>query len=326
YDQILEDDFAIASRGEEIDLTFFPVAPGPYVIPYPFDGDSSPLYTKQQWDVPHLLENNILCKEIFKDSDVCRKALDKTITPAELRRTKSLIPLELSNRVNILNALLVSHGMELNTRYTNLVASKARTKEKLKRKSGYLKELRFEENKELRSQNDVSSEELKSLQAQLADAKALFRRLIDELARTDAKLSDQALVVRNLQNELALERLLSSDEFHAALARVASLGIAFERGCVWVAKFEVAAQNVSNFFIGAEAEFNKALATLPSTLFPFLGKIAATAEGALSEVTHILLDKLVCLVAPVSTVPPIVSEALDQAPIDHASDDSPSVV
>ncbi|GKC81413.1 hypothetical protein Tco_1137130 [Tanacetum coccineum] len=50
YDQILEDDFATSSGGEEIDLTFFPLAPGPYVIPYPFKGDSSPLYTKQQWD------------------------------------------------------------------------------------------------------------------------------------------------------------------------------------------------------------------------------------------------------------------------------------
>ncbi|GJZ14290.1 hypothetical protein Tco_0549520 [Tanacetum coccineum] len=94
YDQILEDDFATTSRSEEIDLTLFPLAPGPYVIPYPFD-----------------------------DPDVCRKALDRTITPAELRRTESLLPLELSNRVNVLSALLVSHGIKLNTRYTNLVAS-----------------------------------------------------------------------------------------------------------------------------------------------------------------------------------------------------------
>ncbi|GKG20219.1 hypothetical protein Tco_0380020, partial [Tanacetum coccineum] len=29
------------------------------------------------------------------------KALDRTITPAELRRTESLLPLEFSNRVNV---------------------------------------------------------------------------------------------------------------------------------------------------------------------------------------------------------------------------------
>ncbi|GKG42600.1 hypothetical protein Tco_0476898, partial [Tanacetum coccineum] len=80
-----------------------------------------------QWDGPHLSESNILCKEIFRDLDVCRRALDWTITPYELRRTESLLHLELSNRFSIFSALLVSHGMELNTRYTNLVASKART-------------------------------------------------------------------------------------------------------------------------------------------------------------------------------------------------------
>ncbi|GKC31855.1 hypothetical protein Tco_1039149, partial [Tanacetum coccineum] len=50
YDQILEDDFATASRVEEIDLTFFPLAPGSYVILYLFDGDSPPLYkTTMGW-------------------------------------------------------------------------------------------------------------------------------------------------------------------------------------------------------------------------------------------------------------------------------------
>ncbi|GKA45077.1 hypothetical protein Tco_0737873 [Tanacetum coccineum] len=136
YDQIPEHDFAIASRSEEIDLTFFPLAPGPYVRPYPFEGDSSLLYTKQQWDGPHLPKNNILCKEIFRDPDVCRRALDQTITPIELRRTESLLPLELSNHFNVFSALLVSHDTELNTRYTNLVAYKVCTQEKLKRKSG----------------------------------------------------------------------------------------------------------------------------------------------------------------------------------------------
>ncbi|GJZ82697.1 reverse transcriptase domain-containing protein [Tanacetum coccineum] len=155
-------------------------------------------------------------------------------------------------------------------------------------------------------------------QAQLADAKASSRRLTDELSQIDGKLSDQAFVVRNLQNELVLE----SDEFYAALARVASLGIAssVERGLRMGrtdAEFKMVAQNVSNFSIGAEAEFNKALSALSSTPFPFLGKVAAAAGGALSEVTHILLDKIFCLVTPISIVPLVVSEALDQALVDR---------
>ncbi|GKE81513.1 hypothetical protein Tco_1551513, partial [Tanacetum coccineum] len=74
YDQILDDDFGTATRGEEIDLTLFPLAPGPYHMPYPYEDVSSPL-----------------------------KALDQTITPVELRRTESLLLLELSNRVNVLS-------------------------------------------------------------------------------------------------------------------------------------------------------------------------------------------------------------------------------
>ncbi|GJS16048.1 hypothetical protein Tco_0410520 [Tanacetum coccineum] len=42
----LVDDFATASRGEEIDLTLFPLAPGPYVIPYPFDGYVKELHSE----------------------------------------------------------------------------------------------------------------------------------------------------------------------------------------------------------------------------------------------------------------------------------------
>ncbi|GKD01727.1 hypothetical protein Tco_1172001, partial [Tanacetum coccineum] len=64
------------------------------------------------------------------------KALDRTITPAELRRTESLLPLELSNHVNVLSAILVSHGYELNSCYTNLVSSRARLKENLTRRKG----------------------------------------------------------------------------------------------------------------------------------------------------------------------------------------------
>ncbi|GJT56658.1 hypothetical protein Tco_0991712 [Tanacetum coccineum] len=108
YDQISVDDFGTATRGEEIDLTLFPLALGLYHMPYPYEGVSSPLNTKEEWDGPHAPESNILCKDIFKDPNVCRKALNRTITPGKLRRTESLLPFELSKRVNVLSALLVS--------------------------------------------------------------------------------------------------------------------------------------------------------------------------------------------------------------------------
>ncbi|GKE54387.1 hypothetical protein Tco_1489543 [Tanacetum coccineum] len=197
---------------------------------FPYEGVSCPLYTKEEWYGSHAPESNILCKDIFKDPDVCRKALDRTIILAELRRTESLLPLELSNRVKGLGA-----------------------------------------------------------------------------------------------------RLLSSDVFHAALAHVASLGINYgvERGLRMGrtdADFEAAARKFSNFHIGAEADFNKALVAFPTTPFPFLGKVVAAAGGALSEVTQILLDKLARSATPAHIAPPIVNEASDQVPHNHASDDSASSI
>ncbi|GJX01525.1 hypothetical protein Tco_0185438 [Tanacetum coccineum] len=273
YDQILDNDFGTATRGEEIDLTLFPLAPGPYHMPNPYEGVSSPLHTKEEWDMPYALESNILCKDIFKDPYVCRKALDQTITPVELKRTKSLIPLELSNRVNVLSALLVSHVTSLDNKL-----------EKLQRNYDAM----GQEN-ELCSQRDADSGEVKKLQSQLTDVKAAYVGLTEELTQTDAKLSKQDLTVRDLQNELALERSKSQGYKDAMM-------------------FEVAAQKVSNFHVAAKADFNKALVNVPTTPFPFLSKIAAASRGTLSEVTQVFPDKHIRSVIPASAIPPIANE------------------
>ncbi|GJY61842.1 hypothetical protein Tco_0462499 [Tanacetum coccineum] len=185
--------FWMMTHGEEIDLTLFPLAPGPYHMPYPYEGVSSPL-----------------------------KALDRTITLAELRRTKSLLPLELSNCVNVLSAILVSHGYELNSHYTNLVSSRARLQEKLDQKKGDVRLLRLE----VTSLDD----KLEKLQG---DYDALGQENRELYSQRDATFED---------------KLLSSDEFHAALARVASLGLNYcvDRGlCMGRTdiEFEAAFQN-----------------------------------------------------------------------------------
>nr|GEU94196.1 hypothetical protein [Tanacetum cinerariifolium] len=216
YDQILDDDFGITTRSEEIDLKLFSLAPSPYHMPYPYEGVSSPLYTREEWNRPHAPKHSILCKDIFKDLDVCMKALDRTITLDALRRTESLLPLELSNHVNVLIALFVSYGYELNSHYANLVSFKAQLQEKLDKKKRGVKLIR------------------------------------SEVTSLDSKLE-------NLQRE-SCSKL--SDEFHVALARVTSLGISYgvERGLRMGStdvEFEAAVQKVSNFHVGAKADFDK---------------------------------------------------------------------
>ncbi|GKA45454.1 hypothetical protein Tco_0738250 [Tanacetum coccineum] len=219
-----------------------------------------PPYTKEDWNGRHSLEDNILYMGIFKDPDICRKALDWTITPAELKITESLLPLDYR------------------------IFSMNRLQEKFDRKAGYVKFLRSElttldgKLKRMQKDCDALGQENREL------------RLSEELSHTKAKLYDQALVVRDFHNQLALEKaksqgykdvvdglreevarfvgydveslvqkFLSSDEFHATLAHIASLGINYgvEKGLRMGrtdAEFEVIAQKVSNFHISAKAD------------------------------------------------------------------------
>ncbi|GKF47359.1 hypothetical protein Tco_0137161, partial [Tanacetum coccineum] len=85
-----------------------------------------------------------------------------------------------------------------------------------------------------------------------------------------------------------VRKLLSSDEFYVAFARVVSLGINYgvEKGLLMGrtnVEFEVAVQKVSNFHVGAKADFDKALVDFPTTPF-FLSKITAASGGTLSDV------------------------------------------
>nr|GEW06340.1 hypothetical protein [Tanacetum cinerariifolium] len=92
------------------------------------------------------------------------------------------------------------------------------------------------------------------------------------------------------------------------------------------ANFEVAARKVSNFHIGVEANFNKALIAFPTTLFPFLDKVDMAARGSLSKVTQILPDKLARLATSAHIALFVVNEGSDQVLLNHASDDSASSI
>ncbi|GKG36603.1 hypothetical protein Tco_0444281, partial [Tanacetum coccineum] len=95
-----------------------------------------------------------------------------------------------------------------------------------------------QENRELCSQRDVSSEEVKKLQSQLTDAKAASNELALERSKSQGYKNSNDELRAEIAHfigsgvEGLVRKLLSSDEFHAALAHVASLGINYgvERG------------------------------------------------------------------------------------------------
>ncbi|GKF03037.1 hypothetical protein Tco_0029960 [Tanacetum coccineum] len=109
-----------------------------------------------------------------------------------------------------------------------------------------------------------------------------------------------------------VRKLLSSDEFNATLSRILTFSITsgVERGLRTRRtnfEFEEASQKVSNFLLGAEVEFNKVIAALPSISFHLLTKIANAAGGALSYVVNVQSDKIVRSTvhasAPVTSLP-----------------------
>ncbi|GJU62342.1 hypothetical protein Tco_1244177 [Tanacetum coccineum] len=256
YDNIPDNDFSSTILSEEIEITLFPLAHGPYYMPYPFaegEGSSPPKYTREEWDEPHAPEANILAKEIFKDPSICMLAFDRTVTLAELERTESMSLLHLSNRMDVLTALLVSHGTEMNSRYTSLVTSNARLQDK--------------ENKYLLDLNDASSNDVKKLMDQLSEGEAVVTR--------DMAATEQLFDV--LQSEVT--HFLSSN-FDGLV-----------RGCAWVTLM-LSFKKVSKFVLGAQAEFDKAIANIPFTHFPFLAKISEATESTLSEVASIQPDKI----------------------------------
>ncbi|GJS51262.1 hypothetical protein Tco_0624624 [Tanacetum coccineum] len=316
--EIPEDDFGTATRGEEIDLTLFPLTPSPYQMSYPYEGAYSPPYTKEEWNGPHAPEDNILCKDIFKDP----------LPLPNLRELSLCFQLDLSNRFNILSALLEKFDWKAG--YVKVLRSEVTTLDgKLERMQKDCDAL-GQENRELNSQKDVASVKVKELQTELTDA-------MNQLALEKAKSQGYKDAVDGLREEVTrfvgsgveslVQKLLSSDKFHAALAHVASLGINY---CVGRglrmgrtdAEFEVASQKVSNFHIGAKADFDKALVDFPTTPFPFLGKIVAAAGGTLPDVTQVLPDKHIRSVTYVPVAPPIANEDANQVPLEHASDDS----
>ncbi|GKF39304.1 hypothetical protein Tco_0119365, partial [Tanacetum coccineum] len=160
--------------------------------------------------------------------------------------------------------------------------------------------------------------EVTSLDSKLENLQRGYDAL-EELTQTDAKLSEQALTEEVTQFigsgvERLIRKLLSSDEFHAALAHVASPGINYdvERGLYMGrtdVEFEAAVQKVSNFHVGAKADFNKALDDFPTTPFPFLRKIVAAFEGSLSDVAQILPYKFVRSATSVAAAPSSANEA-----------------
>ncbi|GJY66159.1 hypothetical protein Tco_0468397, partial [Tanacetum coccineum] len=132
------------------------------------------------------------------------------------------------------------------------------------------------------------SDEVRKLRGQLTEADE-YRNAATTTEHCFDDLRSEVAHFVGFDVDSLVRRLLSSDEFNVTLSPILSLAITFgvERGLRMGrtdAEFEKTSQNISNFFLGAKAEFNKVVAALPSAYFPFLAKIAEVASSSLPEV------------------------------------------
>ncbi|GKF27493.1 hypothetical protein Tco_0083387 [Tanacetum coccineum] len=122
-----------------------------------------------------------------------------------------------------------------------------------------------------------------------------------------------------------VQKLLSSDEFHAALARVASLGINYgvERGLRMRrtdVEFEAAIQKVSNFDASAKAYFEKALVDFPTMPFPFVSKIDAASKSTFFMCPRYCWINSFIRLPQFLLLPPVLMKLQNKCLIDHASE------
>ncbi|GKB86741.1 hypothetical protein Tco_0959013 [Tanacetum coccineum] len=197
--------------GDEIEKELSPLVFGPYYMPYLYvEGQISkpPRHTEEEWDEAHAPAATLLNKEI----------------PAELPRVDIMSLLKLSSRMNVLTALLVSHGTEMNVRYSSLAHSAERLQTKVKYKVGQVGDLSFElstlkeingkleeqchdcgkKNKKLRKVNDSLSVEVKILEDQVYQVEDAYARMVGELAEAKSNLVKQEADLKEMKHELSL--------------------------------------------------------------------------------------------------------------------------
>nr|GEW15879.1 hypothetical protein [Tanacetum cinerariifolium] len=264
YDQILEDDFGTATRGEEIDLTLFPLTSGPYQMSYPYKGASSPPYIREEWNGRYAPEGLVSARNHLQEK------FDQKAGYVKVLRSKVI---DLDGKLERMQKdcdALVQENRELRSRKDVVLALKYRFS-RVQFGSGLIVFVR--QRFGLNEGSGLPFQQVKELHTEFTDARVASISLLEELSLTDAKLSDQALVVRDLQNQLALEKARSQGYKNAMDA----LRGYYALGRIDV-EFKAAVQNVSNFHVGAKADFDKALVDFPTTPFPFLNKIV-TASG-----------------------------------------------
>ncbi|GJT42045.1 hypothetical protein Tco_0941910 [Tanacetum coccineum] len=245
------------TAGDVLERDLLSFVPGPYYIPYPYDennGCESPPYTKDDWDEIHGVNLGLRRKELYKDPKVCRTAIDRFPTPAEIHRLHELSSVELSDRMSVLQCQLITHGRAFHARYDHSL----REVERLAKRCA--QQIIKKQNADLKQHKESTvhaSEEVSGLKAELEPLS------LSEKAKIEEELKSQ-LEHRERQAEEILPPFFSQISLHL----------------------------VAGFIPNAKEKFDRVIAAFPDTTFPFLDKVSQHSQSSLQDIARLEPDRV----------------------------------
>ncbi|GKB14661.1 hypothetical protein Tco_0848584 [Tanacetum coccineum] len=292
------------TAGDVIERDLLPFAPGPYYLPYPYeenDGCESPPYTKDDWDEIHGVNLGLRKKELYKDPQVCRTAIDRFPTPAEIHRLHDLSSAELSDRMSVLQCQLITHGRAFHARYDHSLREVERLAKRCAQQTQIIKK-QTAELKQHKESAARASEEVSGLKAELGALKSKceatehklsswdkkhrkYRSERDTLAKEKAKIEEelksrlehrerqaeeiQGNITSFFQSDFTplVRKFLKSSEFNRAFAGVlnTAISVGVERGLRMGRtdeEFRGLSQRVAGFIPDAKEKFDRVIAAL----------------------------------------------------------------
>ncbi|GJX60107.1 hypothetical protein Tco_0291497 [Tanacetum coccineum] len=203
------------TAGDVLERDLLSFVPRPYYIPYPYDennGCESPPYTKDDWDEIHGVNLGLRRKELYKDPKVCRTAIDRFPTPAEIHRLHELSSAELSDRMSVLQCQLITHGRAFHARYDH----SSREVERLAKRCAQQTQIIKKQNADLKQHKESAvraSEEVSGLKAELGALKSKCEATEHKLSSWDKKHRKY----RSERDTLAKEKAKIEEELKSRL-------------------------------------------------------------------------------------------------------------
>ncbi|GJW03689.1 hypothetical protein Tco_1562545 [Tanacetum coccineum] len=248
------------TAGDVLERDLLSFVTGPYYIPYPYDENNrceSPPYTKDDWDEIHGVNLSLRRKELYKDPKVCRTAIDRFPTPAEIHRLHELSSVELSDCMSELPCQLITHGRAFHARYDQSLREES-TVHASEEVSGLKAELGA-----LKSKCEATEHKLRSWDKKHRK----YRSERDTLAKEKAKIKEE------LKSQLE-HRERQAEEIQGSITSFfQSYFTQLVQRFLKISEFNRAfAVRVAGFIPDAKEKFDRVIAAFLDTTFPFLDK------------------------------------------------------